>query len=119
VLPSDLEGLSLALLDAMGAGICVLASDIPENREVVEGAGFTFRAGNEDSLVAMLQLLITNPNLREEAVRAAQERIRQSYLWPDITFAIEREYRRVLGLPEQSRRNPADAAGESYASQAA
>jgi glycosyltransferase involved in cell wall biosynthesis len=28
VLPSDLEGLSLALLDAMGAGVCVLTSDV-------------------------------------------------------------------------------------------
>jgi glycosyltransferase involved in cell wall biosynthesis len=42
VLPSDLEGLSLALLDAMGAGLCVLTSDVPENREAVEQAGFTF-----------------------------------------------------------------------------
>jgi glycosyltransferase involved in cell wall biosynthesis len=41
VLPSDMEGLSLALLDAMGAGLCVLTSDVPENREVVDGAGFT------------------------------------------------------------------------------
>lgn len=39
VLPSDLEGLSLALLEGMGAGLCVLASDIPENRELVNGAG--------------------------------------------------------------------------------
>src|SRR5215470_15245180 len=28
VLPSDLEGLSLALLDAMGVGLCVLTSDV-------------------------------------------------------------------------------------------
>jgi len=33
VLPSDIEGLSLALLDAMGAGVCVLTSDIAENCE--------------------------------------------------------------------------------------
>ena len=46
VLPSEMEGLSLALLDAMGAGICVLASDIAENREAVEGAGFTFQCGD-------------------------------------------------------------------------
>ncbi|MGC1161078.1 MAG: glycosyltransferase family 4 protein, partial [Candidatus Sulfotelmatobacter sp.] len=46
VLPSDLEGLSLALLDAMGAGLCVLSSDVPENREAVEDAGFTFRRGD-------------------------------------------------------------------------
>ena len=45
VLPSDMEGLSLALLDAMGAGLCVLTSDVPENREVVDGAGFTFQSG--------------------------------------------------------------------------
>jgi len=29
VLPSDLEGSCLALLDAMGAGVCALASDTP------------------------------------------------------------------------------------------
>ena len=29
VLPSDMEGLSFALLDAMGAGLCVLTSDVP------------------------------------------------------------------------------------------
>ena len=50
VLPSDLEGLSLALLDAMGAGLCVLTSDVPENREVVEGAGFTFQRGSVKDL---------------------------------------------------------------------
>jgi glycosyltransferase involved in cell wall biosynthesis len=41
-LPSDLEGLSLSLLDAMGAGVCVLASDTPENKEAIADTGFTF-----------------------------------------------------------------------------
>ena len=42
VMPSDIEGMSLAVLEAMGAGVCVLASDIPENREVIGDAGICF-----------------------------------------------------------------------------
>jgi glycosyltransferase involved in cell wall biosynthesis len=61
VLPSDLEGLSLALLDAMGAGLCVLTSDIPENREVVDGAGFSFQHGSATDLADRLRFLIANP----------------------------------------------------------
>jgi glycosyltransferase involved in cell wall biosynthesis len=96
VLPSDIEGLSLALLDAMGARVCVLASDIPENLEVVEGAGFTFRHGDVDDLQSMLELLISDPEMREVAVLAAEQRIREGYLWPQITREIEQVYRRVM-----------------------
>jgi glycosyltransferase involved in cell wall biosynthesis len=96
VLPSDIEGMSLALLDAMGAGVCVLASDIPENVEVVEGAGFTFQRGDVTGLRRMLALLISDPEMREVAVHAARERIRDGHLWPQIAEQIEKVYRRVL-----------------------
>ena len=76
VLPSEMEGLSLALLDAMGAGICVLASDIAENREAVEGAGFTFRCGNVADLADRLRFLIDNAAIRE-AGRGCQEASRR------------------------------------------
>ena len=71
VLPSEIEGLSLALLDAMAAGVCVLTSDIPENNEVVEGAGLTFRRGDQADLERMLDLLIHNPELRRHAASRA------------------------------------------------
>lgn len=79
VLPSDLEGLSLALLDAMAAGVCTLASDIPENRELVRGVGFTFQPGDTSDLKRMLRLLISNPSLRHSATELAQARIREHY----------------------------------------
>jgi len=105
VLPSDLEGLSLALLDAMGAGLCVLTSDIPENRELVEGVGFTFRPGDRADLEQMLRVLIASPSVRAEAGRKARERILASYDWEEITSEIETEYQRILGRKSIGLRN--------------
>ena len=100
VLPSDLEGLSLALLDAMGAGLCVLTSDVPENREVVDGVGFTFQRGNAVDLADRLRFLIANPAVREGAGRAAKKRIQDEYQWQAIAENIESAYFEILGKPK-------------------
>ena len=97
VLPSDLEGMSLALLDAMAAGVCVLTSDISENNEVVAGAGFTFHRGDRADLERMLGSLIGNPELRRQAAARERERIEERYRWPAIASSIERVYFGVLG----------------------
>jgi glycosyltransferase involved in cell wall biosynthesis len=102
VLPSELEGLSLALLEAMAAGVCVLASDIPENKEVVEGAGFTFQRGDQLDLEFMLNSLIHNPALRREAATRERERIQGQYLWPAIARSIETAYYDILGWSERA-----------------
>jgi glycosyltransferase involved in cell wall biosynthesis len=106
VLPSDLEGLSLALLDAMGAGLCVVASDVAENREVVMDAGYTFRRGDAGDLADRLSFLIANPAVREAAGRAAKARVREHYLWPKIAQEIERAYFQVLGLEQKAPKRP-------------
>ena len=87
----------MALLDAMAAGVCVLTSDIPENNEVVEGAGFTFHRGDQADLERMLDLLIHNPELRRESAARGRERIQGQYLWPAIARSIETAYYEVLG----------------------
>jgi glycosyltransferase involved in cell wall biosynthesis len=97
VLPSDLEGLSLALLDAMGAGVCVLTSDIPENREVVDDAGFTFRAGNVDDLARMLALLTKDGVTRTAAGQKGREVVQARYSWPQIALEISRTYEELIG----------------------
>jgi glycosyltransferase involved in cell wall biosynthesis len=101
VLPSDLEGLSLALLDAMGSGLCVLASDAPENVEAIGDAGFTFRRGNVNDLQRMLALLLADPVLRQNIGRRAQARIRQQYLWEEVTKEMNTVY---SSLFERSQR---------------
>jgi glycosyltransferase involved in cell wall biosynthesis len=97
VLPSDLEGLSLALLDAMGAGLCVLGSDVPENREAIDDSGFTFRRGDVADLADRLRFLIANPAVREAAGEAAKRRIREHYQWQNIAAEIERAYFEMMG----------------------
>ncbi len=97
VLPSDMEGLSLALLDAMAAGLCVLASDVPENCEAVEGAGHLFRCGDAEDLAERLRFLVANPAVREAAGKAAAERVREQYQWQEISESIERAYLEICG----------------------
>jgi len=97
VLPSDIEGLSLALLDAMGAGVCVLTSDIAENCELVEGTGFTFKRGDVNDLERMLRWLISDSPARLMAAAKAQQRVREHYLWPGIAVEVERAYWRIMG----------------------
>jgi glycosyltransferase involved in cell wall biosynthesis len=81
----------------MAAGVCVLTSDIRENREVVDGAGYTFRRGDRSDLERMLDLLMHNPELRRQAAARGQERIKNEYRWSEIATSIERVYHHVLG----------------------
>jgi glycosyltransferase involved in cell wall biosynthesis len=113
VLPSDLEGLSLALLDAMAAGVCVLTSDIPENLEVVQNTGFTFRTGDADDLARMLGLLLSHPEMREAAANSAKQKIEEQYLWPQIAAQIGQAYNQLAGrLDQPLRRKPAEVSSE-------
>jgi glycosyltransferase involved in cell wall biosynthesis len=89
------------LLDAMGAGLCVLTSDVPENREVVDGAGYTFKRGDSDDLAERLRFLISNPAVREAAGNAARRRIEEQYQWQKIATDIEKAYLQILGRSEQ------------------
>lgn len=115
VLPSDLEGMSLALLDAMASGVCVLTSDIPENNEVVEGAGFTFHRGDQADLGRILDLLIHDPDKRRQSAERGRERTRTEYRWPTIARSIEQAYYEVLGWTP----NESDLSGEMNLSDAA
>ena len=103
VLPSDIEGLSLALLEAMAAGLCVLTSDIPENRELVDGVGFTFKSGDAGDLEKMLRLLMADGEMRETAGRSAKRRIQEQYLWAEVAGQVERVYLEMVGWKQEPR----------------
>jgi glycosyltransferase involved in cell wall biosynthesis len=98
-LPSTLEGLPVALLDAMNYGNCCLSSDIPENREVIEGYGYTFKNRDEVSLKEALADLVGHPDRVAEKTRIAQEYVRKTYSWDRVTDQMETLYRSILKNP--------------------
>lgn len=97
VVPSSLEGLSIALLEAMSFGRAVLASDIPENAEVVEGAGETFRRGDAADLGRALRNLLADPDGRCRLGAAARDRIADRYDWDRVTDRTLELYRSLAG----------------------
>lgn len=93
VLPSYIEGMSMALLEAIAFGVPSLLSDIEENRFVPGGGGFHFAVGNIDSLQAALTLLTMKPELvLEKALALASLPLPD---WDEIATRYDRFYRRL------------------------
>ena len=85
VLPSDVEGMPLSLLEAMSYGNCCLTSDIPECTEVVEDHGVTFSRGEVSKLAEKLQQLCDEPGTVKEYKETACDFICGKYSWDDVT----------------------------------
>ena len=60
--PSEIEGLSAGLLEAMSYGNACLVSDIPENKEGLGDKGFYFKNKDADDLSAKLKMLLSDQN---------------------------------------------------------
>jgi len=91
VLPSDIEGMPLSLLEAMSYGNCCVTSDIPECAEVINECGVTFGKGNVEALAEKLQMLCNEPESVNSYKEKAAEYICRKYNWDDVT-------RRTLNL---------------------
>lgn len=87
VLPSRLEGLSNALLEAMAAGLPCIANDIPPNREVLAdgAAGVLVPLGEEDQLYRAMLLMINDSSHASKMRVAAFNRARTDYGFEAVT----------------------------------
>ena len=84
VLPSDVEGMAISLLEAMSYGNCCLVSDIEENLEVVEDKAVSFRKGSVESLRQKLETLIADEETVKRYKDASSEFICTKYNWENI-----------------------------------
>ena len=75
------EGFGIALIEAMAAGLPVVASDVPACREVLADgdAGTLVQAGNPAALAAALRPLLRDRRLRAGWAARATARVRTAY----------------------------------------
>lgn len=93
VLPSDVEGMPLSLLEAMSYGNCCVVSSIPECTEVVEDKALVFHRGDIAALQSCLQSLCDNPAQVEKYKKTAQSHICEKYNWDDVAEKTLELYR--------------------------
>ena len=96
VLPSDLEGMPLTLLEAMNYGCCCVTSDISECADVMDGCGVTFPHGNVEALRETLQDLCDHPDKAEANRSEARRVVSSKYTWQEVTVQTDELYRKLL-----------------------
>jgi len=82
--PSEAEGLSVSILEAMSYGRCVLVSDIPENLESIDHSGLTFHNADPDDLAERLTALLNHPEIVRERGERARKWVSWEYDWGTI-----------------------------------
>jgi glycosyltransferase involved in cell wall biosynthesis len=95
VQPSTMEGLSIALLEALSYGRCVLLSDIPENVEVAEDNAVQFKSRDVNDLKEKLAMLIARPDVVKRYEGQARAHILQHYSWETVAESTAALYREV------------------------
>lgn len=84
VLPSDLEGMPLSLLEAMSYGNCCIVSDIKECTEVVEDKALICEKSNLDDLKNKLQEICDNEELVFKYKKESANFICNKYDWDEV-----------------------------------
>jgi glycosyltransferase involved in cell wall biosynthesis len=96
---SHSEGLSIALLERMMAGLAVVATDVGDTSRAVihEQTGLLVKPGDVDQLVHAMRRLLIDPDLRARLGRAAREHTHEHFGATAVREAALRDYAYMLG----------------------
>jgi glycosyltransferase involved in cell wall biosynthesis len=93
VLPSPNEGLGLAIIEAMAAGVPCIGADSGGIREIITDGldGYLFRSGNSEDLAEKIRIIMENKGIRDRFIARGKEKVRD-------LFAIDKMVRETEKL---------------------
>lgn len=100
-LPSYAEGLPMSILEAMASGLPIVASNVGGIPEAVTSGehGLLVSPGDVVGLIAALDSLLSNIDLRERMGVQAHENVRRLFSHEQVFSQIELIYSRLVPLP--------------------
>jgi glycosyltransferase involved in cell wall biosynthesis len=93
--PSLWEAMSIAVLEAMAAGVPVVASRVGENPHIIEHGkdGLLIEPRDVEGMASALTTLVDDASLRRELGAAARDKVSRQYTVSHMTRAYEQIYR--------------------------
>jgi glycosyltransferase involved in cell wall biosynthesis len=106
VLPSYMEGLPMGVLEAMAAGLPVVASNVGGIPEIVknEVTGLLITPGDINRLTSAMRILLSDSSLRVRMGDAARKRIEEHYMPQRIVPQLEKLYAKLGAVPKATNR---------------
>ena len=97
-LASSFEGMSNSIMEAMLAGLPIVASDIPPNRELVSQSetGFLFKLADTVGIMQFVRRLIDEPGLAERLGQAGRARIQRNFSVSKMVDGYANIYRELI-----------------------
>lgn len=97
VYPSRHEGMPNAVLEAMAAGLPVLATRIAGNEDLInDETGILVKSEDLAGLQAALEEILSDPQMRKQMGAAARKRVEEHYAWPRVAQAYVQLIERAL-----------------------
>ncbi len=114
VLLSDHEGMPITVLEAMRAGLCVLASNLPGIREqIIPYQDGVLTTNTPDAVAEKLLQLVRDPHLRKRLGRAAQQTFESAFAAEPMADRVLQVYRQCTQEAAETKTLATDDASSS------